>query len=674
MRQYVGARYVPKFFENPNTHDTQWLSGASYEALTIVTYLNNTYTSKKPVPASVGSPADNPAYWAVTGNYNAQVQEYHEEVENAIADMHDSMETFEENLTEDNTTFKNNLTQQQTDFESNISTRQNNFELSTGQTIQQYKNDIDASEAAYKTLTDADLASMQTQIDNLVVSAGDSSAEVLQARGSFSTLNDRLSTMLGTNKAQTNIDELFSVGVYSAIVPSTYNSQLGIDVDDYFFTAICYKPATAIAGDVIQMIIATGKNTHMVNHVYTRSSYGGNWSNDWTELSTPTNVMTVSSSRNVSIDNATTIGVYGCTVPNTYNNALGVDVSNYYFTVMVMEPATLASQDVIQLLIGCNTNTPYVNKVWMRSSYSGNWSNPFTELTNPDNVIKYFTTSVSIDDANVVGIYRGAVPSTYASELGLDLQDYWFTLFVTKPATLDNQDVVQILIANSTNNRKTQHVFIRNSYGGHWTVPFVELTNGSVNNKVMFCGDSFTANNITKSYADFLDEWGYCKSTIKAFGGASAQTWFARFEDDITDDYDTFFVALGLNNVGGSIGYITDAPGTDSFVGGMKSILNTMISVNPKARIIIFVLDSWMNTIVSDLSKQLADMYGCEYYSMKADASIPVRLQGKFAGVMENLSQTVIDAKNTAYRISVQDGHPNVDAQKMLASYLRHII
>ena len=78
-RQYIGARYVPKFYEGSN--GSNWESNHSYEALTIVTYLNNSYTSKIPVPATVGNPADNPGYWVLTGNFNAQVEEYRKDVE-----------------------------------------------------------------------------------------------------------------------------------------------------------------------------------------------------------------------------------------------------------------------------------------------------------------------------------------------------------------------------------------------------------------------------------------------------------------------------------------------------------------------------------------------------------------------------------------------------------------
>lgn len=72
MRQYIGARYVPKFYENSDG-TAAWKSGVEYEPLTIVTYNGNSYTSKQTVPANVGNPSANPAYWAATGIYNQQI-------------------------------------------------------------------------------------------------------------------------------------------------------------------------------------------------------------------------------------------------------------------------------------------------------------------------------------------------------------------------------------------------------------------------------------------------------------------------------------------------------------------------------------------------------------------------------------------------------------------------
>lgn len=80
ITQYIGARYVPVFYNNPNgTND--WVQGIAYEPLTIVTFAGNSFTSKKLVPANIGSPNLNPEYWASTGIYNAQIEEYRTEVQ-----------------------------------------------------------------------------------------------------------------------------------------------------------------------------------------------------------------------------------------------------------------------------------------------------------------------------------------------------------------------------------------------------------------------------------------------------------------------------------------------------------------------------------------------------------------------------------------------------------------
>lgn len=63
---YVGARYVPIF-------DGAWSANKKYEPLVIVTQGGNSYTSKTYVPAGV--PVTNTNYWALTGEFNAQVEE-----------------------------------------------------------------------------------------------------------------------------------------------------------------------------------------------------------------------------------------------------------------------------------------------------------------------------------------------------------------------------------------------------------------------------------------------------------------------------------------------------------------------------------------------------------------------------------------------------------------------
>lgn len=73
VRQYVGARYVPLFAD-----PLEWSSTQGYEPLTVVLHEGNSYTSRQSVP--VGIDIDNTAYWAQTGNYNAQIEAYRQEV------------------------------------------------------------------------------------------------------------------------------------------------------------------------------------------------------------------------------------------------------------------------------------------------------------------------------------------------------------------------------------------------------------------------------------------------------------------------------------------------------------------------------------------------------------------------------------------------------------------
>ena len=71
--QYIGSRYVP-IFADP----IEWDNHRSYESLTIVTHDGESYTSK----CNVGPGVDitNTRYWAKTGAYNAQVEQYKNEV------------------------------------------------------------------------------------------------------------------------------------------------------------------------------------------------------------------------------------------------------------------------------------------------------------------------------------------------------------------------------------------------------------------------------------------------------------------------------------------------------------------------------------------------------------------------------------------------------------------
>lgn len=71
-KEYIGARYVPLFAD-----PIEWDKTKTYEPLTIVCHGGNSYTSRQYVP--VGIEISNESYWALTGNYNAQVEQYRKE-------------------------------------------------------------------------------------------------------------------------------------------------------------------------------------------------------------------------------------------------------------------------------------------------------------------------------------------------------------------------------------------------------------------------------------------------------------------------------------------------------------------------------------------------------------------------------------------------------------------
>lgn len=74
VTQYIGARYVPLFAE-----PLDWDIEREYEPMTIVLHQGNSFTSRQFVPKGID--ISNSSFWAKTGNYNAQIEQYRKEVQ-----------------------------------------------------------------------------------------------------------------------------------------------------------------------------------------------------------------------------------------------------------------------------------------------------------------------------------------------------------------------------------------------------------------------------------------------------------------------------------------------------------------------------------------------------------------------------------------------------------------
>lgn len=87
-REYIGARYVPKFYQNSVDGSTQWQPNVVYEPLIWVTLQNShMYISKKQVPATVGTPAENIDYWLDIGSYNGFIESLQDEIDEVENDL-----------------------------------------------------------------------------------------------------------------------------------------------------------------------------------------------------------------------------------------------------------------------------------------------------------------------------------------------------------------------------------------------------------------------------------------------------------------------------------------------------------------------------------------------------------------------------------------------------------
>ena len=87
IRQYIGARYVLKIYENSvDPLSAEWESNTAYEPLTMVNYNNSSYISRKEVPPTVGNPVDNPTYWALSGLYNGQIANLQSQIDDLKSD------------------------------------------------------------------------------------------------------------------------------------------------------------------------------------------------------------------------------------------------------------------------------------------------------------------------------------------------------------------------------------------------------------------------------------------------------------------------------------------------------------------------------------------------------------------------------------------------------------
>lgn len=178
VNRYVGARYVPVFAD-----PVEWDNTRTYEPLTIVTRNGASYTSKQAVP--VGTDITNDDYWVATGNYNAQVEAYRQEVQafdTRITDNATAIEAEESaRIAEDNRIYTNSIMPLQTDVAAaQTDATQALADASAAQTdaTQALADAAAAQSTADEALAAAQVAAKKTHIAFIGDSFSDGSGEV----------------------------------------------------------------------------------------------------------------------------------------------------------------------------------------------------------------------------------------------------------------------------------------------------------------------------------------------------------------------------------------------------------------------------------------------------------------------------------------------------------------
>ena len=258
---YVGHRYVPKIFG-------EWDQSTDYEGLSIVTYQGTSYTSKKRVP--VGIDILNEEYWVVTGNYNAQVEEYRQDVRRMGEYVDTEVTEIKNDFNDHKTEITNDLNDHKTEITNDLNTHKDEVNQLLGDkadkselemSIKQFgakgdgvTNDNEAFTSAFEYLesnggghlyipTGEYIVSTMFDVPSNTTIRGDGASTVFKYSGSqwvFRVYGERGETSnltsnatIGSRSVSVQNASLFNVGDYIKII-SQRNSFSEVDnTEDY---------------------------------------------------------------------------------------------------------------------------------------------------------------------------------------------------------------------------------------------------------------------------------------------------------------------------------------------------------------------------------------------------------------------------------------------------------
>lgn len=325
---------------------------------------------------------------------------------------------------------------------------------------------------------------------------------------------------------------------------------------------------------------------------------------------------------------------------------------------------------VVDGYIGGNHNT-YVQKIFKSTStdyyyriVSDNTSE-WIKVTQKDykyhNYI-FLTAENKISDLNQNGSYSIGIKNN--DNIPTDMPDEWksgnYILVVDGYIGNETTNFAQTMYKN-----EESEYFYRMVYNGQGN--WIKMSGKSATTvKIGLCGDSFIASGGDGGLpmSDYLNKYEKYNAISLARGGIKASEWWDEFNSQVNSTFDIFLISLGLNT----------ETNVTIFKNAISTIINNLTVINPTARIILWCMDAWYSEEYSNTCEEIARSFGIEFYSMKADAKIPIRINGKFKSKFPNINEDFVSSKTSAYHISETDDHPNIKARIMLAEYWSTIL
>lgn len=230
VTQYVGARYVPLFAE-----PLDWDSKREYEPLTIVLYQGASYTSRQYVPAGID--ITNEQFWVVTGNYNAQVEQYRRETK-AVSDKYDTVVKYSSDA----------LALAKTN-ESNIAINDAKLAGTTDSGLKTLiTNEVEratSNEASIKQTADSNSAAVQTLTENV--------GNITETVGTLSSTVNEQVPIIAKNTASNNKHEQQLAASADSGLLTLINSKFPIASDSIADGAVTApKMATSAINSILQ--------------------------------------------------------------------------------------------------------------------------------------------------------------------------------------------------------------------------------------------------------------------------------------------------------------------------------------------------------------------------------------------------------------------------------------